>query len=396
MKMIIDILQISRDAREAKHRFDDVIDCSIGMFIDEDGFVGGLPVVFDAFKHMPPELLIPYPSVDGGQPFKDNVFKWVFQAYEQKIQDSFNYFVCATPGGSGAVAAVLRTQVPKGEQVLVSDIRWQYDRFSEPAGIFLHSHELFDGDKFNFASFKKELSYLCKKQNKVVVIVNDPCQNPSGYTLTFEEWEQILSILNEHSSNEIVLLYDIAYIDYSCEIDQRRKASALVNLKDHVQIFVTFSGSKTFGAYGMRMGALIGLSRKADFLKDAREKVLALARGMWSATPTPAIELLNLMFEEERKPDFLQGLAKARQTIIRRGHLFLKQAQEVDLPLVPYINGFYTIVKCPNSYACYEKLAKNHIYAVPVEQGIRIALCSLSLKDIDGLALKLKSIMFCS
>jgi aspartate/tyrosine/aromatic aminotransferase len=159
---------------------------------------------------------------------------------------------------------------------------------------------------------------------------------------------------------------------------------------------VTFSGSKTFGAYGMRMGALIGLSRKADFLKDAREKVLALARGMWSATPTPAIELLNLMFEEERKPDFLQGLAKARQTIIRRGHLFLKQAQEVDLPLVPYINGFYTIVKCPNSYACYEKLAKNHIYAVPVEQGIRIALCSLSLKDIDGLALKLKSIMFCS
>jgi len=392
--MVIDILQISRDAREAKRHFNDVIDASVGMFIGENGFVGGLPVVFETLKSMPPELMIPYPSVDGGQPFKDNVFDWVFQQYGDLIKKNFSHFVCATPGGSGAVASVFHTLVPKKEKILVSDVRWQYDRFSEPAGVELEHYSLFEGEYFNLASFREKLINLCQVQQRIVIVMNDPCQNPSGYTLSLKEWDDLIAVLNEMTHNELVLLYDIAYIDYSCEPDQRVKSAKLINLKPHVHVMVTFSGSKTFGAYGLRLGALIGLSRDKDWLQKERTRVFELARGTWSCSPTPSIELLNKMMTPENKPQFLQGLAEARATIIKRGQLFLSQAREVGLPLIPYVNGFYVIVKCDNSHHAYETLAKKHIFAVPVDQGIRVALCSLRLKDIDGLPARMKQLLF--
>ncbi|MFA5235594.1 MAG: aminotransferase class I/II-fold pyridoxal phosphate-dependent enzyme [Bacilli bacterium] len=392
--MVIDILQISREAREAKRHFHDVVDGSVGMFIDEEGFVGGLPIVYENLVKMAPEQLIPYPAVDGGQPFKDNVFGWVFQGYEHLIKEHFHTYVVATPGGSGAIAAVLHNHSNPGDEVLVSDIRWQYDRFAEPARLKLHHHPLFKGDKFDLEGFTRELKALCQIQHRVIVIINDPCQNPSGYTLTHEEWLGILEALNRQTANEIIFLYDIAYIDYSCEVDQRAKAAELVKLAPHVNVFLAFSGSKTFGTYGIRVGALIGLGRDADWIAKSRNLVFNFARGTWSCTPTPAIELVNRMLSPEMKPAFLEGLKRARATIIKRGQLFLEQAKAVGLPLVPYRNGFYVIVTCPNSYEVYQKLTEHRIYAVPVDQGIRMALCSMSLKDIDGLPARLKKIIF--
>ena len=41
----------------------------------------------------------------------------------------------------------------------------------------------------------------------------------------------------------------------------------------------------------------------------------------------------------------------------------------------------------------HEALMKNHIYTVKVNKGIRVAVCSLSLDKIKGLAKKMKDIL---
>jgi hypothetical protein len=41
----------------------------------------------------------------------------------------------------------------------------------------------------------------------------------------------------------------------------------------------------------------------------------------------------------------------------------------------------------------FEKLTEKGIYVVPMENGIRIALCSISLKEIDGLPQTIKSLI---
>ena len=53
-------------------------------------------------------------------------------------------------------------------------------------------------------------------QDKLVMIINDPCHNPTGYSLTKEEWKEVVDFLNECSkTHKVVLLNDIAYIDFA-------------------------------------------------------------------------------------------------------------------------------------------------------------------------------------
>ncbi len=55
---------------------------------------------------------------------------------------------------------------------------------------------------------------------RAVVIINDPCHNPTGYTMTKQEWKQILDGFNQLSEKgKIVLLHDVAYIDFNHQLD---------------------------------------------------------------------------------------------------------------------------------------------------------------------------------
>ena len=74
----VDILKISKDAQEAAKIYDDVINASIGMFYDEDKTIGGMPTVSNAIRNLTDEEILPYPAVDGGSLFKNNLYSWVF------------------------------------------------------------------------------------------------------------------------------------------------------------------------------------------------------------------------------------------------------------------------------------------------------------------------------
>ena len=84
--MSVDILKISKDAIAASKIYDDVINASIGMFYDEDKSIGGMPVVSKAIRSLPDDKILPYPAVDGGADFKNNVISWVLGKYEDSIR----------------------------------------------------------------------------------------------------------------------------------------------------------------------------------------------------------------------------------------------------------------------------------------------------------------------
>ncbi|MCX5774870.1 MAG: aminotransferase class I/II-fold pyridoxal phosphate-dependent enzyme [Firmicutes bacterium] len=384
-----DILQIGKDAQESKRHFPDTIDASIGMFYDENHVVGGFPSVYRVLKSLAPELMLPYNSVDGGTEFKQNVSSWLLGRYEKLIWDTMHPFVCSTPGGSGVVSAVFASYGREKEAILVPNIRWQYGRFAKPRALTLETYTMFEGSAFNLKDFEFKLTKLAAHQKRIIVVINDPCHNPSGYTLQLSEWLAIIDLLNRFSDHEIVLLYDVAYIDYSLEKDARLKISYLPTLGKHVVTVMAFSGSKTFGAYGLRLGAAISLSVDEKKAMECQQKLYGYACGTWSSSATPSIEL---MMRKENKPEFLADLAKAKDTISQRGVIFKKQAADIQLKTAPYVNGFYSFVLCDKSEEVYAKLAEHHIFVVPMEGGIRVALCSLSLKEVDGLAAKIKTI----
>ncbi len=391
--MAVDILKISKDAQAASKIYDDVIDASVGMFYDEEKNIGGMPTVLKVIKALSDEQMLPYPAVDGGAAFKKNIQSWVFGAYEKDITKEMYVNVCATPGGSGAIAATFSVLTEPNDYIFVSDIRWQYERFADRANLRIFEHELFDGDGFNMTSFKKRLDELCKVQKRVVVIVNDPCHNPTGFTLSEEEFKDILETLNQKHDNDIVFLYDLAYLEYSHETNNRKKISMLPMLEPHVLTIIGFSGSKTFGVYGMRMGAAIIIGKNEKLVAETHKKYVNEARGSWSATPTPAIELFNQFAEPEYRALFLKDLDKINTFVQKRSQLFVEQAKAIGLKTHPFRSGFYIVVLTKNPDQDYLKLAEHRIFAVPMSGGVRFALCSLNLKEIDGLPQKIKHIL---
>lgn len=391
--MAVDILKISKDAQAASKIYDDVIDASIGMFYDEEKNIGGMPTVSKVIKGLSNDQMFPYPAVDGGAQFKKNIESWVFGQYEDEIKKHLCVHVCATPGGSGAIASTFSVLAEPNDYIFVSDIRWQYERFADRAKLNIFEHKLFDGDAFNMTSFKDRLDELCAIQKRVIVIINDPCHNPTGFTLSENEFKNILLMLNQKKDNDIVFLYDLAYLEYSHEKNNRKKISMLPLLEKHVLTIISFSGSKTFGVYGMRMGAAMILGKDEAYVSAVHKKYVNEARGSWSATPTPAIELFNQFAETENRALFLKDLDHINTFVQKRSQLFIEQAKAIGLKTHPFRSGFYTVVLTKNPEVDYLKLAEHRIFAVPMNGGVRFALCSLNLKQIDGLPQKIKSIL---
>jgi len=383
--MAIDILQISRNALEHQKKDPSVINASIGMFFDEDRKISGMPAVSKALRELPDMSVMPYPAVDGGKAFKDNVISWTFGQYEKRIREEMYVDACATPGGSGAIASTFSVYAKPNDYIFVSNIRWQYDRFADRAHVRLYEHNMFKDEGFDLESFDQSLGELCKIQKQVIVIVNDPCHNPTGYTLSHYEFKRIIDILNKYDQNDIVFLYDVAYLEYTSEKDNRIKMLELLTLKEHVMTVLAFSGSKTFGVYGLRLGAAIGLSKNKKHIENFRPRFVNEARGSWSATPTISIELLNHFSKKENFEAFAKDLVKIKEIVQKRSASFIQQAKEIGLKTYPFKSGFYVIVLTDHPMEVYEKLALDGVYVVPMEKGIRIALCSISLKEIDGL-----------
>lgn len=109
-----------------------------------------------------------------------------------------------------------------------------------------------------------------EKQGKVLAIINDPCHNPTGYSLTNEEWKKLIAAINQLSKKgPFVLLDDIAYIDYSYNLDTCRNYMANFNdIGEDVMIIVAFSSSKTLTSYGLRCGAAVVLAKREEAVNE--------------------------------------------------------------------------------------------------------------------------------
>jgi aspartate/tyrosine/aromatic aminotransferase len=164
--------------------------------------------------------------------------------------------------------------------------------------------------------------------------------------------------------------------------------------KDNVLYVLTFSGSKTFSIYGLRLGAAIGLSKNKDLVEDFERVSLYSTRGRWSCPPKIGISILNkLMSTEETERVFMEELAEARNLIERRSSVFVREAKEVGLMMHPYRGGFFMSIPSENPQKLVEDLRKEDIYVVPMDKGIRMAVSSIPTDQMPGLAKRIKAII---
>ena len=217
-KLESNILQISQEAKAMKKKYDDVIDATVGMLHHEEGNVFKFQVVEDALYHLNDSQTYHYAPVRGTKNFSEGVFNWVFGPYAEELRSQFKYSVIPTTGGSGAVSNTFYNFNDFNQKVLLPNIYWSpYENFALEANINLQTFLMYnDSLQFNIEDFQREAIKLAKEQGRLSLLLNDPCNNPTGLCMTMDDWKQVIQTLNQINDMDIpvILIHDIAYIDY--------------------------------------------------------------------------------------------------------------------------------------------------------------------------------------
>ena len=265
----------------AEYGNDAVVNATIGSLYGEDGKLVALDTVYDSLKNLDNRSMAAYAASFTGNPdFKEQAYDWVLNG-----NSHLNHEVIATPGGTGAVDMTVSYCLDPGQTLVLPSLAWgSYNLMAQMNNLKTVKYDLFEEDHFNLDSFKKACLSAMEVQDRLVVIINDPCHNPSGYSLSKEEWNEVIAFLNECSkTHSVVLLNDIAYIDFSY---QQEKAKEYMNcfdsISDNIVVVIAFSLSKSMTSYGLRCGAAIILAQKEQAVQEVKIVFEKNARATWS------------------------------------------------------------------------------------------------------------------
>jgi len=388
----IDILKIAKLAQNAKKENPAVIDATIGMFYNDESKLI-IPAVEAAYYDLDLLDAFKYGATDGGKLFEDNVIDWVLDDQQKTLKNKFLLTGISTPGGSGALSLIFNAYGNVGDKVLVPSLRWRYEYFLKAAKLEALEHNMFKDNQFDLSDFEDKLKILARAQKRVIVVINDPCHNPTGYSLSKAEWQRIIQIVNQLDKNEIIIAYDIAYFDYDPKgfKSARDTFEYFMALKPHVQVLTAFSASKSFAMYGVRLGGLIGLHQTQVQYNFFKKNVLDDALGKWSTAPSIGVGIFNKLAQQ--KESYITYLNTLTTTLKKRGEIFLYEAKLQGLEIFPYRGGFFVLVKSNNPERDYEQLIEQNIYLIPMQNGLRVALCGITTNEVKGLAKKIKDVV---
>lgn len=389
------VFAIVKKAKQAKKEKGDdaVVDATIGSLFTEEGELAALDCVFESLKSLDNKVLASYAAGFTGNPdFKDKVIDWVLDGNSSLYKE-----VIATPGGTGAVAMTIQECLDPGQTVILPEIAWgSYNLMAQMNNIQTAHYSLFEGDHFDLDSFRDVCRQTMEKQDKLVVVINDPCHNPTGYSLSMEEWKEIIAFLDECSkTHAVVLLNDIAYIDFSYRGKEAKKYfSVFDDITDNMAVVVAFSLSKSMTSYGMRCGAAILMAKREEIVQQLKTVFEKDARATWSNVNNGAMAMFVDVLDN-RTEDYDRERTQYVNLLKERSDIFVKEAEEAGLKHYPYKEGFFVTLSMDNDLRdkYHEALMAEDIYTVKVNKGIRVAVCSMPVEKVKGLAARMKAIL---
>lgn len=370
-----------------------VVNATIGSLFDEDGHFVAFKSVYKSYDALPTPVKAAYArDFKGNQDFRDTVYQWIVQ--DKKI--TVPHIAVATPGGTGAINMALTNLLDPNDTVIIPKIGWEsYITMAEHHNFKYAMYPLFKNDQFDLEGFKQTILKVASQQDKVMIILNSPCHNPTGYSLTNNEWKHIFDFINELSkTKKVILLNDIAYIDYA-ESNGRDFLDLISNISENVLVLAAFSISKSLTAYGLRCGALLAFCKEQTDLYDLELAFEKEARASWSNVPNGAMANFVNLYQNHYE-EYLKEKQIYIDLIKQRTQTFLKQAQKYNLPIYPYKEGFFCTLKCDSNTQrdhIHQRLMEHHIYTVVVNEGIRIAFCSVPLRQLENLANKIHNVL---
>lgn len=370
-----DTLKISKQAREHRLHDETVVNATVGSLYDEEHVFYEYDAVKKAIHEGP--TAYPYKTSEGDP---EVARKWLDHLFGKEAPKRYEAMI--TNGGTGALSLAMDTYLEPGDIVLSGVPDWtNYQNLVEHGKHQYITFPLFnDKDVYNVEVLASLLKQYHDK--RIMIMINDPAQNPTGYSMDKKTWERVFECINTYNQERnIILLIDCAYIDYA-----EQKTIALELLKTYekpVMTLFVISGSKSFSLYGARIGMLAAVSHDEEELASFKEASLYAARGTYSLPSNFGMNVLSHVFQHHET--FTNELQSSKRMLQLRGIAFKALLDEKHIKYYPQHDGFFVTLIAEDPFDLFEKLKAKKIYAIPVEKGVRVALSSMSLKDIEAL-----------
>lgn len=379
------IFALNREANARIARGESVVNATIGAAMDDDGKLAVLPTAARAVHDVEGPAWAGYAPISGSPAFLQAVIADLF-ATEPLMREVA--IATATPGGTGALRHALANFLEPGQSLLTTSFFWgPYQTLADEAGCKVETFDMFTaGGALDVEALDAALGRQLATQKRVLFFLNDPCHNPTGYSMSQPEWRALTECLVRRSAEgPITLLVDTAYLAYSAG-DPRAFLKELHPLLGKVMLLFAWSASKTFTMYGLRVGAIVAC------IPDAKERATTEAafsyscRGTWSNCNAGGLLAITRLLTDDKLKAAVDAERDAlKKTLFSRVNAFNQLAKPKGLRYPRYEGGFFVTVFRDNAPEHAARMRERGVFVVPQKGALRVALCSAKEADVARL-----------
>lgn len=378
------IYVLNAEATRRARAGESIVNATAGSLTEDDGRLAIMPTVFEALAAVPPERAAAYAPIAGEPPFLEAVVRDLFGSGPLATRA----VAAATAGATGALHHAVVNFLEPGEALLTTDYRWgPYDTIAHHTGRRVETFRMFDAaGRFDGAAFEEALLDVAARQRRVLVLLNTPCHNPTGYSLDDEDWQAVVRAVGRAAELvPVSLAIDLAYAHFGAS-EPRHWVPHAEALAGVALLLVAWTASKTFALYGARVGALVAVHPDADERERIGRALSYSCRATWTNCNHAGMLAVTALLEDER---LRAGADRERERLRRllgeRVAAFNAAASHAGLRYPRYEGGFFVTVFTPDGEATARRMRELGVYVVPAGRGVRVALCSTPVARVPRL-----------
>lgn len=380
------IFALNSEATARAARGESIVNATIGVLLDEQGKLAVLPAAAAAVASIEANEWAAYAPIAGLPSFLDAVKADVLRGHPELESSAV---AVATPGGSGAVRHAIVTFLEPGQALLTSSFYWgPYAILAEEHDRRVETFTMFDGEgsALNVAALDEKLGALMAAQGRALLVLNDPCHNPTGYTLDQQDWAAVAEVIAKHAQRgPLTVLLDSAYSAYG-PLGVEPGIAALASLLGRALVLVAWSASKTFTQYGLRVGSLIALLPDPAAQQRMQAALGYACRGTWSNCSRGGMAAVaRLLGDETFKVRVARERAELVTLLDERVDAFNALARPRGLRYPRYTGGFFVTLFVDDAFAAAAQMREAGVFVVPQPGALRVALCAVAHRDIPRL-----------
>jgi len=317
---------------------------SIGVFVNDSGKLHISDVITHARGRRANSggVESPYLNQTGYAPFLDGVNRLIYGEESAPLAEGRVSTVQTVGGGNALfIGGMLYKESCDGEQprLLLSENSWPnhpkiFNRLryeTTTYSDFDKKTRAFNGDKL--------LELVDSLQAPTLLLLQPSCSNPTGNGASKEWWVQLRDLVSRKNANGTVVtvFFDAAYQGFGESLAADVEPVRLF-VKAGIPTMTSWSGSKNFGLYGARVGALSVATSTVTERALVHTNLCEIVRSIQSNCPRDGVELVgDVLSDPMLIAAWNQELLRLRSQLRQRRELV---AEAIENRIPGYDTGF--------------------------------------------------------